>query len=98
MPAPGPGSDAAALFPGFAERRVRTGGAEIHLVVGGAGPPLLLLHGYPQTHVMGHRVAPALARGFTVVAPAGGALPCGHFLAEEAAEATAAALGEFFAG
>ena len=56
-----------ALFPGFAPQRVRTSGAEIHCVVGGAGPPLLLLHGYPQTHAMWHKVAPALAESFTVV-------------------------------
>ena len=56
-----------ALFPGFAARRVRAAGTEIHCVVGGAGPPLLLLHGYPQTHAMWHRVAPTLAREFTVV-------------------------------
>ena len=43
-------------------------GVEIHAVQGGSGPPLLLLHGYPQTHVMWHKVAPALARYFTVVA------------------------------
>lgn len=56
------------LFPGFAERRVKTSGAEIHLRTGGAGPALLLLHGYPQTHACWHRMAPALARAFTVVA------------------------------
>ncbi len=56
-----------ALFDGFASRRVRTSGAEINLIVGGRGPPLLLLHGYPQTHAMWHRVAPTLARSFTVV-------------------------------
>ena len=55
------------LFPGFSARRIRTAGTEIHCVVGGAGPPLLLLHGYPQTHAMWHRVAPTLAREFTVV-------------------------------
>ena len=55
------------LFPGFSARRIRTAGTEIHCVVGGAGPPLLLLHGYPQTHAMWHRVAPKLAREFTVV-------------------------------
>jgi haloacetate dehalogenase len=55
------------LFPGFAVRRVETDGADIHCVIGGAGPPLLLLHGYPQTHAMWHRVAPGLARRFTVV-------------------------------
>jgi haloacetate dehalogenase len=58
-----------ALFPEFATRRVRTTGTQIHYVVGGAGPPLLLLHGYPQTHAMWHRIAPQLAREFTVVCP-----------------------------
>ncbi|WP_051340877.1 alpha/beta fold hydrolase [Azospirillum halopraeferens] len=53
---------------GFAHRRIATSGAEIHAAVGGDGPPLLLLHGFPQTHVMWHRVAPALAERFTVVA------------------------------
>ena len=40
----------------------------MHAAVGGEGPPVLLLHGFPQTHVMWHRVAPALARTRTVVA------------------------------
>ena len=40
------------VFNGFTERRVPTAGAEIHLRHGGSGPPLLLLHGNPQTHVM----------------------------------------------
>jgi haloacetate dehalogenase len=56
-------------FPGFERRQVATEGAEINLVVGGSGPPLLLLHGYPQTHMMWHLVAPRLAERFTVVAP-----------------------------
>ncbi len=56
------------MFDGFETRRVATSGAEIHLRLGGSGPPLLLLHGYPQTHVMWHRVAPYLAERFTVVA------------------------------
>ena len=56
------------FFPRFAERRViPTSGAEIHTVWGGSGPPLLLLHGSPQTHVMWHKVAPRLAERFTVV-------------------------------
>jgi len=55
------------LFPDFATRRVRTEGAEIHFEIGGQGPPLLLLHGYPQTHAMWHRIAPALAQSHTVV-------------------------------
>jgi haloacetate dehalogenase len=57
------------LFPGFAERKIRTSGATINLVLGGEGPPLLLLHGYPQTHAMWHKVAPQLARDYTVVCP-----------------------------
>ncbi len=56
-----------ALFPGFATHRIQTSQAEIRCVVGGDGPPILLLHGYPQTHAMWHKVAPALAHRFTVV-------------------------------
>jgi haloacetate dehalogenase len=55
------------LFPGFQTRRVRTTGATIHLEWGGNGPPVLLLHGYPETHAMWHKVAPELARDYTVV-------------------------------
>jgi haloacetate dehalogenase len=55
------------LFPGFRSERIRTAGAEIACVIGGSGPPVLLLHGYPQTHAMWHRIAPSLARRFTVV-------------------------------
>jgi haloacetate dehalogenase len=57
------------LFPGFERRQIETSGATINLVTGGSGPPLLLLHGYPQTHVMWRKVAPALAENFTVVVP-----------------------------
>jgi len=57
------------LFPDFSTRRVRTSGTEIHCEIGGRGPPLLLLHGYPQTHAMWHRLAPALAQTYTVVCP-----------------------------
>jgi haloacetate dehalogenase len=56
-----------ALFPGFERRRIRTSGASINLEIGGEGPPVLLLHGYPQTHAMWHKVAPKLAREYTVV-------------------------------
>jgi haloacetate dehalogenase len=57
------------LFPGFTERRICTSGAEIHCEIGGRGPPLLLLHGYPQTHAMWHKIAPALAQTYTLVCP-----------------------------
>jgi haloacetate dehalogenase len=57
----------AVLFPGFRAERIRTREAEIQAVVGGQGPPVLLLHGYPQTHACWHRLAPALAERFTVV-------------------------------
>ena len=55
------------MFEGFATHRIAASGAEIFLRSGGQGPPLLLLHGYPQTHAIWHRVAPALAERFTVV-------------------------------
>lgn len=57
------------MFAGFRVARIETAGATIHLVHGGSGPPLLLLHGYPQTHAMWHEVAPRLAERFTVVVP-----------------------------
>ncbi len=57
------------MFDGFDLRRIDTGEATLRVRIGGAGPPLLLLHGHPQTHVMWHRIAPDLAREFTVVAP-----------------------------
>jgi haloacetate dehalogenase len=57
------------LFPGFQSRRFKTRGAEIFARLGGDGPPLVLLHGYPQTHVMWHRMAPRLVEHFTLVMP-----------------------------
>ncbi len=57
------------MFDGFEERRIATKDAEIFVRIGGSGPPLLLLHGYPQTHVMWHGVAPQLAETYTVVCP-----------------------------
>ncbi len=61
--------DLADLFPGFASEWIDTGGGRLFARVGGEGPPLLLLHGYPQSHVMWHRLAPELARHFTLVIP-----------------------------
>jgi haloacetate dehalogenase len=62
-------SDLADLYPGFASRWIDTEAGRIFCRVGGAGPALLLLHGYPQTNVIYHRVAPALAQRFTLVIP-----------------------------
>ncbi len=56
------------MFEGFETIDLETQGAVIHGVTGGEGPPLLLLHGNPQTHAMWHRIAPALAERYTVVA------------------------------
>jgi haloacetate dehalogenase len=55
--------------PQFTETRLDTGEARINLVHGGSGTPLLLLHGYPETHAIWHRVAPALIDRFHVVCP-----------------------------
>jgi haloacetate dehalogenase len=54
-------------FPGFESRFIDVEGLSIRTQTGGHGPALLLLHGHPQTQAMWHRVAPALAREFTVV-------------------------------
>jgi haloacetate dehalogenase len=77
------------VFEGFEVRDIEGDGARIHLRVGGSGPPLLLLHGNPLTHVMWHKIAPRLAQGYTVVAadlrgygdsakPPGGDDHCGY--------------------
>ena len=76
--------EAAPFFPGFSSHSVDCLGTSMHAVVGGNGPPLLLLHGAPQSHIMWREIAPALAERFTIVAsdlrgyglsakPAGGA-------------------------
>ena len=57
------------LFPGFTERRIATHAAEIAVTMGGSGPPLLLLHGFPQTHACWHRWRRASRASFTVVCP-----------------------------
>ncbi|MBZ2209656.1 alpha/beta fold hydrolase [Massilia soli] len=57
------------LLPGFIPSDVEVEpGVQIHTVIGGSGPPLLLLHGHPQTHVIWHKVVPSLCERFTVVA------------------------------
>ena len=94
------------MFEGFRREFIQANGVEIHAVVGGDGPPLLLLHGYPQTHVIWHKIAPALAERFTVVAadlrgygdsakPAGGPGHAAYSKREMAADQVAvmAALG-----
>ena len=57
------------MFETFEQTQIETSGAIINLVKGGNGFPLLLLHGYPETHLMWHKIAPRLAQEFTVVVP-----------------------------
>jgi haloacetate dehalogenase len=59
----------ARLLPGFKVHKIKTSGATLHTVVGGSGPPLLLIHGAPLSHLSWFRVAPELAKTHTVVAP-----------------------------
>jgi len=67
---PKPSKDVSAkLFPGFVQTEVRTSGATIPVLHKGGGPPVLLLHGYPETHVTWHKVAPRLAERFSVYIP-----------------------------
>src|SRR2546423_4531562 len=56
------------MFEGFELATIDTGEAQIRVRHGGSGPPLLLLHGNPLTHVSWHKIAPRLAQDFTVVA------------------------------
>ena len=56
------------MFEGFTTSTIETSGAKIHTLRAGSGPPVLLLHGYPQTHVLWHKVAPKLAEKYTVIA------------------------------
>jgi haloacetate dehalogenase len=58
---------AAATIDGFTPAEIQTGDTRIFLRRAGSGPPVLLLHGFPETHLMWRRVAPLLARRFTVV-------------------------------
>ena len=57
------------MFQGFEDLQIETNGTTINLVKGGSGPPMLMLHGYPQTHAMWNKIAPRLAEDFTVVCP-----------------------------
>ena len=57
------------MFESFVHKRVAVEAGSINLAQGGAGPPVLLLHGYPQTHVEWHGIAEDLARRHTIVAP-----------------------------
>jgi haloacetate dehalogenase len=59
----------AELFSNTRELRFKADGADIFACVGGSGPPLLLVHGFPQTHAMWHRAAPELMKRFTCVMP-----------------------------
>ena len=56
------------MFEAFVQTTIDTGEAQIQVRHGGSGPPVLLLHGVPETHVMWHKVAPRLARDFSIVA------------------------------
>jgi haloacetate dehalogenase len=62
-------ASSANFFPGFRRQTVLTSGTTINVVVGGNGPPVLLLHGYPQTHVEWRKIAPELAKNYTLVIP-----------------------------
>lgn len=57
------------LFPGFASHWIDTSVGQIFARSGGSGPPLLAIHGFPQTHVEWHRIAPVLAKHFTLILP-----------------------------
>lgn len=63
------GPDTSAVPAGFAERDVAVEATTLHVATGGSGPPVLLLHGYPETHRMWDRVAVQLAQRYTVIAP-----------------------------
>jgi haloacetate dehalogenase len=67
MTTPAPSTAAASLLPGFEYRRIDVEGTMVNCAIRGSGPPLLLLHGYPENHLMWRHVAPGLARDHTVV-------------------------------
>lgn len=64
-----PDAAGAGFFPGFRPIGLKAGGVGFSGVTGGSGPAVLLLHGYPQTHIAWRRIAPDLARDFTLVIP-----------------------------
>ena len=66
-PLPQPDGVSDRLFPGFRSESVKTAGATIHTLRKGSGPPLLLVHGHPETRVTWHKAASSLADNFTVV-------------------------------
>jgi pimeloyl-ACP methyl ester carboxylesterase len=99
-------------FKGFQLSQIDLGDVSLRVRHGGSGPPLLLLHGFPETHMMWAKVAPDLARDFTVIAPdlrgygvwrgwagdlRGEAIDCGHFIPEEKPAETIRAMRRFFA-
>jgi haloacetate dehalogenase len=57
------------FFQGFRQQTIETSDTSIHVVTGGEGPPLLLLHGFPQTHILWRKVAPNLAKNYTLIMP-----------------------------
>ena len=70
LPPPQPEGVSERLLPGFRSQDVQTSGATIRVLTKGNGPPLLLIHGHPETHVTWHKVAPALAdAGYSVILP-----------------------------
>ena len=56
------------MFKNFKSRFIKVKKGKVFCKIKGDGPPLLLLHGYPQTHLMWHKTAPELSKSFTVVA------------------------------
>jgi len=76
-----PGVRPETRFPGCSAESVNTSGTTIHVLQKGAGRPLLLLHGYPETHLTWHKVAPQLAEEFSVVGLAITPLPASALIA-----------------
>ena len=56
------------MFKGFKKKFVKVNKGKIFCRLGGKGPPLLLLHGYPQTHIMWHKIVNDLSKSFTIIA------------------------------